>query len=171
VPLAKSCETGLSECGNLAPVRHLEASFREEDFSGLGIGLAVIFSISDMHLYLEPISLFVNVLFVGFVTWNWVRWLRPGEKKFQAWRTVAIAIGLCFATISSILSEFLYIHAIFTGGYPLFDPVGLFCLRIGTLASLLGLATALVGNGKLRLSIAAISIFNLLLWFVEAMAQ
>jgi hypothetical protein len=124
-----------------------------------------------MHLYLEPISLLVNVLFLAFVIWNWARWLRPGENKPQTWRAVAITIGLSFATISSILSEFLYVHAVFTGGYPLFDPVGLFCLRIGTMAALLGLAAALLGNGKLRLPIAAISIFNLLLWFVEAMAQ
>jgi hypothetical protein len=124
-----------------------------------------------MHLHLEPISLLVNVLFLGYVAWNLVRWLRPGEKKLQTWRTATIAAGLCFATISSVLSEFLYIHAVITGGYPLFDPVELFCLRAGALAALLGLTAALVGKGKLRLSIAVISILNILLWYVDAMAQ
>jgi len=115
-----------------------------------------------MHLYLKPIPFFVNALFLGYVTWNWVRWLKPGEKQVQTWRTATIAGGLGLATISSVLSEFLYIHAIFTGGYPLFDPVELFCLRVGTLAALLGLTAALVGKGKLRLSVAVISILNLL---------
>jgi hypothetical protein len=124
-----------------------------------------------MHLYLEPISLLVDVLFLGYVTWNWVRWLRPGEKRLRTWRTVTIAAGLCFATISFILSEFLYIHTVITGGYPFYDPVELFCLRAGTLAALLGLTAALLGKGKLRLSIAVISVLNLLLWYVDAMAQ
>jgi hypothetical protein len=39
------------------------------------------------------------------------------------------------------------------------------------LAALLGLAAALVGKGKLRISVALIATLNLFLWFVDAMAQ
>jgi len=124
-----------------------------------------------MHLYLEPISALAFLLFWGYLAWSWFRWLRPREKGLRTWRSVALATGLCFATISSLLQAFLYIHAVITGGYPLFDPIDLFCLRVGALAALLGLAAALVGNGRLRVFVAVIATLNLFLWFVDAMAQ
>ena len=79
--------------------------------------------------------------------------------------------GLCFATVPTGLDTFLYIHAVFTGGYPLFHPVELACIRLGSLTAMLGLICALAGKGRLRLSVTMISIFNLLVWFSDAMAQ
>jgi hypothetical protein len=124
-----------------------------------------------MHLHLQPVSLFMFVLLWSYVAWNWVRWLRAGEKERPTWRIVVIVAGLCFATISTILSAFLYIHAVITGGYPFYDPVELFCIRAGALTALLGLAASFAGKGKLRLSVAVISTLNLLLWYIAGMAQ
>ena len=59
----------------------------------------------------------------------------------------------------------------FTGGYPYYYPVELFYIRIGSLTALLGLVAALLGKGDLRLTVAAISTLNLLVWFADAMAQ
>ncbi len=81
-----------------------------------------------------------------------------------------VVAGLCCATISTVLDAFLYVHAVFTGGYPLFHPVELMCIRLGSLTAMLGIICALAGKGRLRLSVAIISIFNLLLWFSDAMA-
>jgi hypothetical protein len=124
-----------------------------------------------MHLHLQPVSLFIFVLFWGYVAWNWVRWVKGEEKERPTWRSVAIGSGFCLATFSTILSAFLYIHAVITGGYPFYDPVELFCRRAGTLTALLGLAAAVAGKGKLRISVSVISTLNLLLWSIAGMAQ
>lgn len=81
--------------------------------------------------------------------------------------------GLCFATASTGLSAFLFVHATLTGGYPYYHPVELFCIGMGSLTALLGLVAAIRGKGKLKLrrSVAAIATLNLLLWFADAMWQ
>ena len=119
-----------------------------------------------MQLYLDPIWSVLYFLFCSYVVWTWVRWFRLEDKD----RFTALA-GLCFATASTGLSAFLFVHAIFTGGYPLYHPVELFCIFIGGLTALLGLVAALHGKGKLRLPIAAIAILNLLLWLYDALVQ
>ena len=70
-----------------------------------------------------------------------------------------------------ILWIFLFVHASFTGGYPFYHPVELFCIRYGSLTALLGLIASIVGKGKVRPHVAAISALNLLFWFADAMAQ
>ena len=65
----------------------------------------------------------------------------------------------------------VFIHATVTGGYPFYYPVELFCIRVDSLTALLGLVAALTRKGKLRLPVTVISILNLLLWFMDAMAQ
>jgi len=124
-----------------------------------------------MRLYLRPISSFVFLLFCGYVIWRWVEWFRSKEKDTPRWRAVTAVAGLCFATVSTVLSAFLFIHATLTGGYPFYHPVELFCIRLGTLTALLGLVAAFAGKGRLRLHVAAISILNLLLWVMDAIAQ
>src|ERR1700674_45315 len=124
-----------------------------------------------MRLYLKPISSMIFLLFWGYVAWTWVRWIKSGDKQSLKWQTITIIVGLCLATISSILSAFLYIHAVFTGGYPYYAPVELFCIRVGTLTSLLGLAATFAGKGRLRIPVAVISSLNLLLWFIDAVGQ
>jgi hypothetical protein len=58
-----------------------------------------------------------------------------------------------------------------TGGYPFYHPVELFCIRVGSLTALLGVAAALAGKGKPRLSVAVISSLNFLLWLLDAIWQ
>jgi hypothetical protein len=124
-----------------------------------------------MKLYLRPIHLLEFLLFFGYVVWGWVGWLRSSEKVSPQWRAIIAVAGLCFATVSTVLSIFLYVHAVVTGGYPLFHPIEIFCIRLGSLTAFIGLMSAIVGKGKIRIHVAVISILNLLLWFMDAMAQ
>jgi hypothetical protein len=70
-----------------------------------------------------------------------------------------------------VLSAWLFIHAAFTGGYPFYHPIELFCIRVGTFTGLLGLVMAVAGKGKIRISVTVISIVNLLIWYADALAQ
>ena len=124
-----------------------------------------------MPLYLRPIPSLVFVSLSAYVAWEWVMSFRSGEKVTPKWRGGTAIAGLCFATFSTVLSVFLFVHATFTGGYPFYHPIELFCIRWGFLTALLGLVASIVGKGKLRLHVAAISIVNLLFWFVDAIAQ
>ena len=124
-----------------------------------------------MRLYLRPFPSLVSLLFWGYVVWNWVAWLRSTQKDSPKWRAVTAVVGLCFATSSTILSAFLFVHASITGGYAFYHPVELFCIRVGSLTALLGIVCALMGKGKLRIHVAVVSVMNFLLWFADAMAQ
>jgi hypothetical protein len=123
-----------------------------------------------MPPYLRPIPSLL-ILFCSYVVWKWVGWFRSKEKVTPQWRRFAVLAGLCPATVSTGLSAFLFIHTSFTGGYPFYHPVEPFCLRIGSLTALLGFLAALLGKGMTRLPVAAISILNLVLWLVDAVAQ
>ncbi|MEQ1354267.1 MAG: hypothetical protein ABLT11_09630 [Candidatus Acidiferrum sp.] len=87
------------------------------------------------------------------------------------WRAGVFLSGLVFATLSTVLSSFLFVHAAFTGGYPFYHPVEPLCIRYGSLTALLGILASIAGNGALRLVVAAISTLNLLIWFADAMGQ
>jgi hypothetical protein len=87
------------------------------------------------------------------------------------WRAATIAVGILCATISVTLRVFLYVHALYTGGYPFYHPVELRCIRWGGLAALLGIVAAIVGKGRGRIPLAVISVLNLVMWFAAAMAQ
>ena len=65
----------------------------------------------------------------------------------------------------------MYVHAAYTGGYPFYHPVELFCLRYGALSALAGLLIAIMGKGATRVHILAISLVNLAIWYIDAMAQ
>jgi hypothetical protein len=121
------------------------------------------------YFRLRP-SLFFLLLIV-YVVWEWVQWARSTEKVMPSWRAGIAVAGFCFATFSMALSVFLFAHASFTGGYPFYHPVELFCIRFGSLTALLGLLASIVGKGKLRLHVAVISILNLLFWFTDAAVQ
>ena len=69
------------------------------------------------------------------------------------------------------LDIFMTVHAAVTGGYPFYHPVEMFCIRTGTLASVLALLTVIVGKGKLRAPTAIASSITLFLWFADAMSQ
>ena len=105
------------------------------------------------------------------VVWEWFKLYRSRETVNPKWRSGTAVAGFCFATFSTVLSVFLFIHACLTGGYPFYHPVELFCIRFGFLAALLGLIASAVGKGKLRSHVAIISALNLFFWFADAMAQ
>jgi hypothetical protein len=117
-----------------------------------------------MHLYLRPFSSLVFLLLCAYVAWEWVTWFRVGNRVTPGWRARTVFAGLCFATLSTVLSVFLFVHATLTGGYPFYHPVELFRIRFGFLTALLGLAASIVGKGGIRPHVAAISTLNLLFW-------
>lgn len=111
------------------------------------------------------------VAFWIFVGWAWFRWARSGETISPRWRAAIGIAGFLFATVSTLLSGFLFIHATITGGYSFYHPVELFCIRLGSFTALLGLVAAILGKGKLRLPNLLVSAINLLLWIGDAAAQ
>jgi hypothetical protein len=109
--------------------------------------------------------------YCGFLIWCWVAWIRAKPKPLRNWRAATILAGILCATISVALNVFLYVHALYTGGYPFYHPVELRCIRWGTLTALLGIAAAIVGKGGGRIPLAVISVLNLVMWFAAGMAQ
>ena len=124
-----------------------------------------------MPRYLRLIPSLIFVLICAYVVWVWVRWFKSGKTVTPKWRARIAVIGFCSATFSMILTVFLFFHASFTGGYPFYHPVELFCIRFGTLSALIGLVAVAVGKGQLRIHVALISALNLFLWFMDAVAQ
>lgn len=107
----------------------------------------------------------------GYLLWSWTIWFKSRDKTAPRWRAIAFVAGLCSATVSTILGAFLFVHATVTGGYAFYHPVELFCIRVGSLTALLGLAAGLTGRAKVRLAVTVISTLNLLLWFMDAVWQ
>jgi hypothetical protein len=120
---------------------------------------------------LIPVYVFLLV-FYGYVGWNWIRWARRKEDPAVSnWRIVIVLVGFGLATLSAALDLFLTLHALFTGGYDFYHPVEMFCIRLGSLASVLGLVAAVLGKGRARVATAVASFVTLLLWFVDAATQ
>jgi hypothetical protein len=124
-----------------------------------------------MPQYFNPVLFLVFLLFCAYVAWVWIRWFRLAEKVIPKWRAGVAFIALCLATISTLLSVILFVHATFTSGYPFMSPMELFFIRYGFLSAFLGLVASIVGKGRLEGHVAAISVLNLLLWFIDAMGQ
>jgi hypothetical protein len=124
-----------------------------------------------MPRYLSLSNLLLLLLLGAGVASAWFRWLRQPERLTPKWRSTTFFVGLCFATFSTSLSIFLLVHAVFTGGYSFYHPIELFCIRYGGLTALLGIVTSIAGKGRLRLYAVALSTLNLLLWFMDAVAQ
>jgi hypothetical protein len=124
-----------------------------------------------MPRYFSVIWTVLYLLFTAYVAWVWIRWFRLAEKVTPKWRSAVAVSSLLLATLSTLLSVFLFVHAAFTGGYPFMSPPELFFLRLGLLSGLLGLIAAIVGKGRLLHHVAIISVLNLLLWLMDAMGQ
>lgn len=124
-----------------------------------------------MPRYFTVIWTVLFLLFSAYVVWVWIRWFRLGEKGTPRWRKAVAVSALVLATISTLLSVFLFAHAAFTGGYPFMSPPELSFIRFGFFSALLGLITAIVGKGRLLHHVAIISVLNLLLWFIDAVGQ
>jgi hypothetical protein len=102
---------------------------------------------------------------------NWAKWLRAPERPKRTPRNVLLLFGAASASLSLALAIGLFIHAQITGGFPFYHPTLMRVLRIGFLTALFGLLAALAGKGKPRISTAVCSVFCLLVWFMEAVAQ
>ena len=123
-----------------------------------------------MSIRINWIWVFFFLSLTGYVVWAWTLYFRPSDNANPRSRATIVA-GLCCATVSTALDVYLYVHAVLTGGYPLFHPIELFCIRVGGLAAILGLVIALRKWNKLSGHVAIISFLNLLMWFMDAMSQ
>jgi hypothetical protein len=120
------------------------------------------------------------LLFCGSLIWCWAVWLKSKPETFRSWRAAALLGGLVCATVSTALSCYLYVHAMYTGGYPIhmgfkdgysgFHPVELLCIQLGAVTALVGVVCTSTGKGTGRMAVRVIAILNLLGWFVDAMA-
>jgi hypothetical protein len=106
-----------------------------------------------------------------FVIWSWRKVLLSGTNSHRGWRAGASFGGLCVASLNASLALFLLVHSVLAGGFPYYHPVEMFCIFAGAILSLLGLGASVVGAGKLRLYVGAISIACLLIWFMDATSQ
>ena len=114
----------------------------------------------------------LELLFWFYVVWSWIKWGKSGfDSTVATWRRISAIVGFALATFSTALDVFMTIHAVITGGFPFYHPVELFCIRAGTLTSLLALLTVIFGKGKLRVPSAISSSITLFLWFAAAMSQ
>lgn len=124
-----------------------------------------------MHVYLTPLAIALALfVFWLYIVWRSVKILSRAEKLLASKPGFTFAALLC-VTVTTGLAVFIGIHAAFTGGYALFHPVGMFCLRLGSFSAVLALVAAPAGVRKLRLSVSLLALINLLLWFGDAMAQ
>jgi hypothetical protein len=138
-----------------------------------GLGMPTNFSLICSMFYLSPddhidweVLIFYSLLWI-YVAWEWFQWSRAAEKVNPKWRVLTAFAGLCFATLSMALRVLLILYASIASGFSY--PVRLFCINIGLLGALLGLAGSIAGKGKIRLGVALISALNLLLWIEAAM--
>lgn len=107
-----------------------------------------------------------------YITRTWWQWTKKRDKIAPPrWRGSLALLGLMLGSVALSLDLAFMIHAQITGGFPLFHPTLLRGIRWGGQTGLLGFILALLGKGPLRLPAAVGSLFGLLVWFAEAMAQ
>jgi hypothetical protein len=116
-----------------------------------------------MWVYERIIWLAVYVAFSAYAVRLLVQWLRQRKEYDLGWRSILTIVGLCAATVSTILCVFLFVHAQFTGGYSFYHPIELFCIRYGAPTAVMGIAASIAGKGKVRAHLAAVSVINLVL--------
>src|SRR5277367_462699 len=127
-----------------------------------------------MPPYFQTGSFIFYLLLCGSLIWIWISWLKSKPSVLRNWHGAAQLMGLGCATISTVLNTWLYVHALYTGGYAIhfgfrdgysgFHPVELRFMKWGSLTALAGIVCAAVGGRKNRILLAVISILNLLTW-------
>ena len=130
-----------------------------------------ILSFLQMPPYFQLTWFIFFLLYCGSLIWCWAWWLKSKPKDLQNWRAAVLLAGLVCASVSVTLNVYLYVHALYTGGYPFYHPVELRCIRWGSLTALLGILAGILGKGRGRIHLAVISVLNSVLWFADAMAQ
>lgn len=124
-----------------------------------------------MHVYFPSLAIALALLLLwAYIAWKSVK-VMSHAGSLLGWRPGFTFASLVLLTITTGLDVFLLVHAGFTGGYAYYDPVEMFCLRIGSWCALVALVAAPGGMKKLRLSVSLLAVFNLLLWFMDGMAQ
>lgn len=123
-------------------------------------------------LYFEPVlTSAAPLLCWAYASNKWIRSWKSGADRPPNWRMAMTIAALLLSGVSTGLSVFLLWHAAFTGGYPFYHPVEMFCIRVGFVTALLALLTGPLGQRKQRFVVTTASGVNLLLWFTDAMAQ
>jgi hypothetical protein len=108
----------------------------------------------------------------AFAGVRWSQWSRNANKVVEPpWRGALTLIGFAVSTLSLLAALGLWIHALFTGGFPFYHPILLTFLRVGFWTAVMGLLSGLVGKGQLRLPTIVCSIVCFVVWLSEAMAQ
>jgi hypothetical protein len=108
----------------------------------------------------------------AFAGVRWSQWNRNANKVVEPrWRGALTLVGFVVSTLSLLAALGLWIHALFTGGFPLYHPILLTFLRVGFWGAVIGLLAGLVGKGQLRLPTIVCSIISFVVWLSEAMAQ
>jgi hypothetical protein len=131
--------------------------------------------------YFHVVSFIFYLLLWGSLVWCWISWLKSKPGVLRNWRAATLLLGFVCATISTSLNTWLYVHALYTGGYPIhygfkdgysgFHPVEWRFMQWGSLTALAGTVSAVAGRGKGRFVLAGISIFDLLCWYFDAMSM
>jgi hypothetical protein len=120
-----------------------------------------------------PFYLF-SIGFWSYLVWTWIRWAKSSNSSILSgiprFRTAVTVCGLGLATVSVLLDAFLTIHAFLTGGFRLFDPIEMFCIRTGFLTALLGIVAAATGKGQLRIATAVCAGIALTLWVMAGIS-
>jgi hypothetical protein len=107
-----------------------------------------------------------------FAVFRWLQWSRNNRKAVEPqWRGESARFGFAVSTLSLFGAVGLWIHALFTGGFPYYHPVLLLILRIGLWAALVGFVSGLMGKGQLRFPAIVCSVVCFAIWLSEAMAQ
>ena len=108
----------------------------------------------------------------AYVVRTWVRWVLAEVKLSPPrWRSGIATIGFGASTASLTVIVALGVHALITGGFPYYSPPLMLAFRVGLLTALCGVVAAFIGKGQLEVPTIVSSLFCLLIWFVEAMAQ
>lgn len=104
--------------------------------------------------------------------WGWVRWVRrPQPRTLPALLSL---VGFLLATTSGLLAISMLSYAHVIGGFPYYDPTLLRIYRWGTLLSLSGVLSGLIGlwqPGPLRWHAPACAVGTLLFWIAAASTE
>ncbi len=87
-------------------------------------------------------TLLIPVLLV----WGWIRWAQNDSPRSRS--STFSLVGFSLATASATLALTTHLYARFVRNFPVYDPVLLRVIAIGSLLSIVGIAFAVAGTGR-----------------------